>query len=117
MKKLWITIKENKVATIAILVAVALILVYIFRPVRIEKDDTLRDGVARIIDSVIQVNNFKLIQQQQEMKRSVDSALKVINTKDAKIVERIFYRDGQIRSIDTATDRVLQGLFDERHAP
>lgn len=116
MKNIWITIKENKVATIAIVVVIGL-LIYIFRPVKVKRDESLNEGVARIIDSVIQINNFKLIQQQQEMKRSVDSALKVINVKDAKIVERIFYRDQQLRAIDDATDDVMQGLFNDRHAP
>lgn len=102
---------------VVLIIVVIVLLVYIFWPVKINEDRTLNDGVARIIDSVIQVNNFKLIQQQQEMKRSVDSALKVINSKDAKIVERIFYQNNQLRSVDTATDAILQGLFDERYRP
>lgn len=108
---------RNYHLAIAVLAAIIFLCLYIYAIRKQKPDSTLNQGVQKIIDSIVSVNTLKLYQQQQEFKRAVDSAIKVANSKDSRIIKEIFYRDKEHQRIDTATDAVLQGLFDERYAP
>lgn len=108
VKKHWLVI----VLGVALLIA----LVYIFWPVKTKKDTGLNEGVVLIIDSLLQANKFLTVQQ-EHLKRTIDTVLTRVSERDARIIEKYFYRDNKIRSIDTASEPVLQGLWDDRYRP
>jgi hypothetical protein len=95
---------------------VIMILVYIFWPIKTRKDTGINEGVVVIIDSLLQANRL-LTTQQQHLSRTIDTVLSRVSERDARIIEKYFYRDNKIRSIDTASEPVLQGLWDDRYRP
>ena len=108
------TIRSNKVAVIIGLIALAIILWLIFRPVRIDGDNKLKE--------YLQLQNDSLrseIQKEQELRaqesQRIDSILTIIENTDFKIIRSKEYHERIIHHYDTASIKQLEKFFQSRY--